>query len=61
MAIAFIKQVSCKSSIMEFYWKVQKLRFTRIFISLLEFQLIRINIIVVTFKFIIIESENIQK
>ena len=47
--ISFIKQFSVKTRIMDFYWKVQKRGFTRIFIFLLEFQLIRINPNVIIF------------
>ena len=43
--ISFIRQLRCKFSIMDSYWEVKKGSFTRIFIFLLEFQLIRIIII----------------
>ena len=54
--ISFIKQLSCKFSIKDFYWNIQKWDLTRIFILLIEFHLIRINFVVIIFKFVIIES-----
>lgn len=55
-SISFIKKISSKFFIMNFYRKVQKLELIKIFIFLFESQLIRINIIVIAFKFIITES-----
>ena len=52
-SISFIKKISSKFFIMNFYRKVQKLELIKIFIFLFESQLIRINTIVIAFKFII--------
>ena len=54
--MSFIKQLSGEFAITEFYWKVQKQGFSRIFIFLLEFQLIKINIAVIIFKLIIFDK-----
>ena len=58
--VSFVNQLSRKHSIMYFYWKVQKQGFTRIFIFLLEFQLITVNIVVTIFKFITAEKVSIN-
>ena len=55
-SILFIKQLSGKFPNIDFHWNVEKRDFTKIFIFLLKFQLIRINVLVMIFKFVIIEN-----
>ena len=54
--ISFIKHVSGKCPIIDFYWKIQKWGFKRIFIFILEFQITRINMVLIIFKLVFAES-----
>ena len=58
--IPFIRNLSSKFLIIVFYLKVKEQEFTRIFIFIIEFQLMRINFFVNIFKLFVVERLSIN-